>query len=334
MQVATDGTEAGRDAPARVRHPGAFRHAVLAGPRSLSPQARAEIRALSGPRKGRFFLELAFTWTIIAAAITVGVRADNIFVTLACIFVIGTRQMILGLLMHEQVHRVALRGKYGDWWVNALAVWPLFATTIESYAKVHLSHHKYFFTQKDPDFLRKAGPDWTFPARWQHVLRMVLRDLTGLNTVALVRGKNASKVDEFNRPHPTHKWLRLAYYALAAAVLTWVEGWTVFLIYWLIPVLTTLQLMVRWLANVEHRYNIENGSLMETTPIVRMKAWQKLVIPDMNFGMHVYHHTHPGVSFANLPKVHEIYRREGLVDDSAVFNGAGAYLAFLVRRVP
>jgi hypothetical protein len=39
---------------------------------------------------------------------------------------------------------------------------------------------------------------------------------------------------------------------------------------------------------------------------------------------------HPGVSFANLPKVHEIYRKEGLVDESAIFHGQGAYLRYLL----
>lgn len=310
-----------------------LRPAVLAGPRSLSPAARAEIRALSGPRKGRFLLELAINWAVIAAAIAAGLYFNNIFITLLCIFIVGTRQMILGLLMHEQVHRLAIRGKYGDWLVNVFAIYPLFATTVESYAKVHLSHHKYFFTRKDPDFLRKAGVDWTFPAHWTTILRMVLRDLTGLNTIGLIRGKTApAGVDEFNRPYPSPKWLRIGYFAVLALVLTLVQGWTAFLIYWVIPILTVLQLMVRWLAAYEHKYNVENGDILDTTPLVRLKWWQRIVIPDLNFGMHVYHHAHAGISFANLPKVHEIYRREGLIDESAVFEGAGAYLSYLFQR--
>jgi fatty acid desaturase len=44
----------------------------------------------------------------------------------------------------------------------------------------------------------------------------------------------------------------------------------------------------------------------------------------------VYHHMHPGVSFSNLPKVHAIYKSEGLVDESAIFHGQGAFLKHLV----
>jgi fatty acid desaturase len=310
-----------------------FRPAVTGGPDRLSPLARAEIQGLSGHRPLRFLIELAITWAVIAAAIVIGVWADSIVVTILCIVVIGVRQMVLGLLLHEQVHRLGLRGQYGDWIVNALAVYPLFATTVEDYAKVHLSHHKYFMTPKDPDFMRKAGPQWTFPMPLRDFLRIVLRDVTGLNTIALIKGKTGKPgQEEFNRPNPTPTWFRLAYFALAAIVLTLVGGWTVFFVYWVIPVLTVFQLLIRWTAVMEHQYNIENSDVSQVTPLIRLKWWQKVLTPDLNFAQHAYHHYHPGVSFSKLPHVHEIYRREGLVDDTAIFDGQGAFLRFLIAR--
>jgi len=82
----------------------------------------------------------------------------------------------------------------------------------------------------------------------------------------------------------------------------------------------------------EHKYNVEGATVHEVTPIIRLKWWQKILLPDYNFAMHVYHHMHPGVSFANLPNVHAIYQSEGLVDESAVFHGQGSYLRYLVDR--
>ena len=308
-----------------------FPPAVTCGPERLTPAARSEIQELSGHRPQRFLLELALTWLVIAIAILVGVTADSLLVTIICICFIGIRQMVLGLLLHEQVHRLGLRGKYGDWIVNALAVFPLFATTVEDYAKVHLSHHKYFMTPKDPDFIRKAGPDWTFPMRWTKALGIVLRDITGLNTIALIKGKTGrADQQEFTRPNPTPVWFRLAYYATLASVLTIIGGWKIFLIYWVIPVLSVTQLCVRWTAVIEHQYNIENSDVAEVTPLIRLKWWQRALFPDLNFAMHAYHHYHPGVSFSNLPRVHEIYRREGLVDESAIFDGQGAFLRFIL----
>jgi fatty acid desaturase len=309
---------------------GPLRPAVLADAGALPASARREILALSGARPARFAAELAFTWLSIAGLIAAGVHFDNLAVSLLCAFLVGTRQMVLALLLHEQVHRLGLRSKYADWIINVFAVFPLFVTTVEDYAKVHLSHHKYCFTKDDPDFIRKSGAEWTYPMKPRQLLGIVLRDLTGMNVIRLIRGKKAHATAEFTRRNPTPKWLRIGFFMTAAALLTAVGGWTIFLLYWMLPILTVTQLMLRWVAVAEHEYNIEDGSIHETTPLLQLTWWQRMVFPDLNFGLHVYHHMHPGVSFGNLPKVHEIYVREGLVDDSAIFYGQGAYLKYLV----
>ena len=311
---------------------GAFRPAVLADASALSPAARREIMAMSGARPARFAAELAFTWLSIAALIAAGVWFDNLAVTLLCAFLVATRQMALALLLHEQVHRLGWRSKYADWIINVFAVFPLFVTTVEDYAKVHLSHHKYCFTKDDPDFIRKSGPEWTFPMTRRQLAGIVLRDLAGMNVIRLIRGKKAHATAEFTRRHPTPQWLRIGFFVSVAALLTVVGGWTTFLVYWVLPLLTVTQVLVRWVAVSEHEYNIDNGAMHETTPLLQLTWWQKIVFPDLNFGLHVYHHMHPGVSFGNLPKVHAIYKREELVDDSAIFYGQGAYLKFLVSK--
>lgn len=307
--------------------------AVLGGPEKLSKQARQEIQELSGARPQRFVAELLFNWLVVAGSMSVGVYYDNFWVTLICIFIISTRQMVLGLLLHEQVHRLGLRGKYGDWIVNVTTVYPLFITTVEDYAKVHLMHHKYFFTHKDPDFLRKSGDEWTFPTSWKKIIKIIARDITGFNTLRLIRGKTApANADEFERRNPSPKGLRWLFFISLAGVLTLVNGWGIFLIYWVLPILTVTQLLIRWLAICEHKYNLENASILDSTPLIELKWWQKLLIPDLNFAMHAYHHAHPGVSFSNLPKVHAIYEREGLINRTAIFKGQGAYLKYLFSK--
>ena len=307
--------------------------AVTAGPSSLSSEQRKRIQELSGPRAARFWTELAISWVAIAAFVAAGILIDSIPVTILCIVLIGTRQMVLGLLMHEQVHRLGVRSKYADWVVNVLAVFPLFVTTVEDYAKVHLAHHKYFMTPKDPDFIRKSGHDWTFPANIKSILKIILRDVTGVNTIALIRGKTAPpNMSEFERSNPTPKWLRLVFFAVLATVLTLVHGWTAFLIYWVAPLLTVTQLFVRWIAVIEHKYNVENAVVHDVTPLIRLTWWQKIILPDLNFAMHVYHHMHPGVSFSQLPKIHQIYKDAGFVNEEAIFNGQGAFVRYLVKK--
>jgi fatty acid desaturase len=278
-----------------------LRPTVLSDSSALSPEAKREILALSGAHPARFGLEIVFAWISIAGLITAGAYFDNLAITLLCIFLISTRQIVLGLLMHEQVHRLGWRSKYADWIVNVFAVYPLFVTTVEDYAKVHLLHHKYCFTKDDPDFIRKAGEEWTFPKTLGKLLMIVARDITAMNVVRLIRGKTAPATTEFTRRNPSPKWLRIGFFLVAAVLLTLIGGWKLFLVYWVIPILTVTQLLVRWIAVSEHQYNVENGSIPETTPLLQLKWWQRILIPDLNFGFHVYHHMHPGVSFANLP---------------------------------
>lgn len=318
--------------PVETEHPVSqgLRPAVLGGPASLSSAAKREIQALSGARPARFGAEIVLAWLSIAAFVAAGVYFNNMAVTLLCIFLIGTRQMVLALLLHEQVHRLGWRSKYADWIVNLFAVYPLFVTSVEDYAKVHLSHHKYCFTRDDPDFLRKSGEEWTFPKSLGKLLVIAARDITAMNVLRLIRGKTAPKTTEFTRRNPSPTWLRIAFFLTAAVLLTVFGGWKLFLLYWVLPAATVTQLMVRWIAVCEHTYNVENGSIHETTPLLQLNWWQRILMPDMNFGFHAYHHMHPGVSFGNLPKVHEIYRREGLVDASAIFHGQGAYLKYLL----
>jgi fatty acid desaturase len=126
--------------------------------------------------------------------------------------------------------------------------------------------------------------------------------------------------------------LRGSFYVALAAAVTSFNVWPEFLLFWVLPLLTTTQLLVRWIAAIEHKYNSPNASVHAVTPIIRLKWWQKIVLPDLNFAQHVYHHLHPGVSYSNLPVVHEIYRAEGLVDESAIFEGQGAFLRWLVKQ--
>src|SRR5688500_9883520 len=90
---------------------GVLRSAV-ADSKALSSSARKEIMALSGARPGRFGAVLGLTWLTVAGLVAIGVLCDNWAVRMLCVFLIATRQMVLALLMHEQVHRLGMRNKY------------------------------------------------------------------------------------------------------------------------------------------------------------------------------------------------------------------------------
>ena len=102
-------------------------------------------------------------------------------------------------------------------------------------------------------------------------------------------------------------------------------GLLLFLLFWLLPLLTVFQLIVRWGALCEHKYNLAGAGVAESTPLIVQRWWERLLLPNLNFAMHPYHHYFPGIAFSQLPRVHAIYEREGLIDQRHVFRGYGAY---------
>ncbi|MEK6662407.1 MAG: fatty acid desaturase [Pseudomonadota bacterium] len=303
---------------------------VLGDRQSLSATARAEILALGGPRPQPFLLTALYAWAVIIGVVWWALDAQSVWVTLLAIVIVATRQNMLALLVHDQAHCLGFPAKPGDLIANLLAGYPLLVLTVEDYAQVHLSHHKYFFTEKDPDFLRKSGPEWTFPMPGRQLGKLLLTDLLGLNVWGLIKGKKLQG-EAFKRPHPTPKWVRWGFYACLVGALTATHAWGVFLLYWVVPLLTVFQVIVRWGAICEHKYNLLHASIAESSPIILPRWWEKMLLPNLNFTLHPYHHFFPGVSFSMLPKVHAIFCREGLIDDNRVFHGYAAYLKYLIR---
>ena len=316
--------------------------ALKRGKDALSPEAAQAILALNVPRPGRFLLEVAKVWSVIAAAIVLAIWADHGWVSVIAIIVVATRQNCLGLLVHEQTHLglggrsgdTSFIGRYGDWICNLLCAYPLLVLSVEGYAKVHLTHHNSYFKEGDPDYARKSGEEWAFPKSGWALFKLFLGDLLGLNTLKLIEGKKAvgGQGLSVERRNPVPKWLRPAFLLALIAALTYFHAWGLFLLYWFLPLMVGLPAIVRWGAICEHEYNRLNADMLESTPIIIQPWWERLLMPMLNFGMHAYHHLWPGISFSRLEGVHAIFEREGLVHEDRIFHGSAQYLHFLLGK--
>lgn len=298
----------------------------------------AEVNGLGRPTPRHFLFTTFYTWVSIALAIYLSVSVNastaplaiKIIVYLLTVVFIATRQNSFGLLVHEQAHRSGFKEKWGDYVANALTAFWL-TMTVEGYRRVHLAHHGHFFTEKDPDFMRKQGDEWEFPQTPKHFLKVIVKDIFGLNILNAIKSKD---FDDGRPRKPDHKAkaFRIGFYVVLAGVLTVTEMWSIFLLYWVVPLLTIMQLIVRWWAICEHRYNLVHPEPGEATPFIMLSWWERLILPMQNFNYHVYHHFFPYIGAPDLPKVHKIFLREGLVDESHIFHGYADYLRYLLRN--
>jgi fatty acid desaturase len=291
-----------------------------------------QIRALYGPKTLPFLGQLVMAWGVMITAILAAQMIHSWWANLLAVLIVASRQNILGLLVHDQAHKLGIRGRKGDIITNLFAGYPLLILSVENYAKVHLTHHRYYFAHNDPDHLRKAGPEWQVPKSKKELFGLFLRDLCGLSTIRLIRGKNV-KLDskEFQRANPTPKFIRPLFMLTLVSALTYWKLWPLFLFYWLLPLLTVFQVIVRWGALTEHIYNTGGAKVEENSPLILPSWLDRIVLPNLNFSYHAYHHWYPNVSFSKLPEVHRIYRDSGLLDETKAFHGYFSFLKFICK---
>ena len=298
--------------------------------RALSKAALDDINALNGAAPAAFTWQLLGSWVVIALAWAAAIYSSSPVVYVVAAVIVATRMNILGLLVHDQAHLCGYRGRWGDTVVNLLAGYPLLGLTVETYAQIHLAHHRDYFGKTDPDFARKSGRDWTFPMPAGRLASLLLKDLLGLSVISLFKGKAAAiEYQEFKRPNATPKWVRPAFLVSLAIALTLLHAWFYFAVLWVLPLLTVMSAIVRWGAICEHVYGKPNDTIESSTPLILPGPIARVLLPNLNFTLHPYHHWHPGIPFSALPKVHEIYQKEGLVIQENVFNGYPSYWRFL-----
>ncbi|HLJ97380.1 MAG TPA: fatty acid desaturase [Gemmataceae bacterium] len=307
--------------------------AVIQGDRTaLSREAKQAIKRLARPQPVRFALRLTWTWTLILGAIGIAAAVPNPAVRVLAILFIATRQNVLALLLHEQVHRLAFRSRLGDLLCELTVAYPLLVT-LNGYRKVHRDHHRHFFTEKDPDYRRKQGEEWAFPQQAGRLLKSFLTDATGFNSFRLLRSKRLDESAPTSDRDAVPGWLRPSFYAGLAIVLLATGTWNLFLLDWLLPLFSVFQVIVRWAALCEHRYDLGRTSVMEATPFIQLRWWESLILPDLYFHtFHAYHHWYPAVPCSGLAEVHAIFRREGLVQEGNMFQGYVQYLRYLLGR--
>jgi fatty acid desaturase len=187
-------------------------------------------------------------------------------------------------------------------------------------------------TEKDPDYVRKSGAAWAFPQHARQLIKTLAADLIGLNALKLLKSKSMHVQSREVEPSHQWTWVRPAYYGAWIALAIATNTWHLLLAYWVLPLLTVLQVLVRFAALCEHKYNLVNATVVESTPLIKQRWWEAIFFPSLNFhAFHIYHHWYPAVPCSKLPQVHEIFRREGLVHEDRIFQGYTQYLRQLLK---
>ena len=252
---------------------------------------------------------LAMEWGIIAVIGLAALRWWNPFTVVVAIFVIATRQHALLALYHDGVHGlVACNPRANDFVIN-LAVGVPMLLPIHLYRALHLSHHRYLGTERDPErVLLYRGQPWAYrPLALKALARQLAGDVFGWNTIVMAwryfqeRGNLRSL-----RLPATHAYPELiAQFAAFACVwgaiiLAWPYLALRLALLWFFPYLTLTQLLQKVRSFAEHSSaGACDGPSHSWAPglVGRLTIWPR------NINYHREHHGRPDLPWDKLPVI-------------------------------
>lgn len=267
---------------------------------------KRELMELSQISTIRSALHIIIEWMLILIAIRVCERFWEPWLYLATIVMIATRQHSLMIMLHEGTHyRLCRNRKINDWVSELVLAWPVLISA-RSYRANHFAHHRYLNTDRDPDWIRRRGDqNWVFPKRPREMAVLLLRDLTGLGAVALVKLLRtvASRDTDVSKGFLMARYL---YYAVVMAIAFWTGTARVLFLYWFVPLFTCLVCIFRIRSIAEHSALGAARTPFAGTRTTLSSFLERLFLAPNNVNYHLEHHLYPSVPFFRLPKLHAL----------------------------
>ena len=295
----------------------------------FSPEAWGLLTARS---RWRGLWLVAHCWAVIGAAMWVGAMWP-VTVPLM-VLVVGTRQLGLFILMHDAAHGLLHADRRVNDWVG---YW-LCSASLHAYRPYHLQHHRYVQQTDDPDLVLSAP----FPITGASLARKAVRDLTGQTFIKQRFGHIAERLA---RRAPSESALALfmqelakdrrflignalGFALFAAAGVAWV-----WLVMWLLPMMTWLMLVSRIRNIAEHALIAQN----EADPLRQARTThanliERAFIAPYRVNYHCEHHMFTSVPCWNLAAAHRALRQQGTTARMATQPGYAQLLRLAAAR--
>jgi fatty acid desaturase len=315
--------------------------------RLLTP---AELAPLTQLSTWRSLAAIARTFALIAGAVAFAWASWPSAWIVLSIVAIGIVQHGLFILAHESAHyRLFAHRTAND--LAGRFVGMIGGVSMCTYRVTHRLHHNNLYTEEDPDTAIHGG----YPRGRRYLLSKLLRDVTGLNawkTYAYFFGAPAINAETNRAIRPlddTSPELRAAArkdrwwvvgFHLAAPVLAWLlgggEALLLYLLLWVLPLVTVLQPILRLRAILEHGAVDDLGSPLTAartnrtwgSPLNRLGA---LLFPH-HVNYHLEHHLYPAVPHYHLPRLHQLLLEKGALQDAEVRDIAGTWRRVYAER--
>jgi len=279
------------------------------------------------------FLVIAILYAIALAVLClvwVAVRMPIFAAIPICIvafIVIGWAQYSLGNGLHEAVHH-NLGNRKGDQFAALLTAYPVGLTM--TYREVHLGHHRYLGTTRDPEFAVYTS----FPQTKGALVLRFIWFISGIPATQQFLAQQRHALSS-NGKRSFYDSLCLAGVQLGlVSLFWWAYGSPLFYIaFWVLPIATVGKLLSTTRLLCEHGSPTRDW-VVRTIDGSRLQTW---VMGAFDFNYHGEHHLWPSVPYAQLQRLHRAHRAYCEQNpEYQPFHGrleffSGGYLALLFR---
>lgn len=290
-----------------------------------------QIKELKTASDLKAYMMFAFNWALIALAFFIVAIWPNILTLLISLFILGGRQLGLGILLHECSHRSFFSTQkkndvIGHWLAGIPVLVP-----IDFYRPYHFTHHTKTGTEEDPD----VGNIAQYPVSKSSFKRKVIRDFLGLSgfkaTFALLfyvlpgragnavsLGINNDKVgSDAGWKMGLRNYLHVAtFHIVFFAILTLLGHGYLYLLWWAAYLFThPFIIRVRQIAEHGAMPELASSDVRQTTRTTIANWWERLLFAPNYVNYHCEHHLMPTVPSYNLGEMHKLLKEKGFYID-------------------
>lgn len=254
-------------------------------------------------------MALATDYLLVVAAVLAAESAPVLY--LASLVLIGSRQRALTTILHDAAHGRAARTRWLNWVVGTFLSGYLVFQAFQPYRQSHVMNHHGHLGEPghDPDlqlYLDAGLYDGMSRARffWQQVLATLLL----LNAIGYLWYVTRHRLLALARCRAELVYMGL-FWGAVFVLLSMVGAWRLFLLYWMVPYMTTFLVIGRFIEIAEHfplLGTAQGSSVLYSTRNRFSHAAEALLFSMHNENFHLVHHLRPEIPFWNMVKAHRV----------------------------
>ncbi|MEE2694411.1 MAG: fatty acid desaturase family protein [Pseudomonadota bacterium] len=272
--------------------------------------AREKLTELSRINDRVALLSLLETLAVLIIPILLCWYLNHPMTTLLTLVFVGTRQHSLFVLVHEATHfRLFSNRALNDGMGRVLGA--IICISFQRYRDLHFKHHSHLYQKEDPDLPLQSG----YPKGFLHLFKKLSQDLSGitcLKTYAYfwrisvnIPLDSSLSGSSLQRGRNQDLALTTLLYTTVGTTAFINELALLFLLCWIVPLLTIVPAILRLRAICEHgavSNTISPLSCSRTNIGSKFLLWT--LFPH-NVNYHLEHHLYPSIPQYNLPKLHQ-----------------------------